>query len=263
MHTSWVRCHGCNKVFSPRGHTQHVSKTHRASCRTNGQSARRRAAPRSPVLTTAPSSSGYFPTPPNLSEERGVSENLAPHPEHGTTSPTHNTDGGEFFTPLLYSSIHTQITDDHGIVDDNDDLADQLDADVLEVLARDSNLSPSIHPDLDPSDRALSLAPPPCGSVTVNAETSRSTRTDVIVDHFPFGNPGAPVPGMQRSSSVYEATRESLGDSQWAPFRSQCDWEFARWAKMRGPTSTAVTELLAIPEVCTYWLSQIALLTRL
>ncbi|KAI9455716.1 hypothetical protein BJY52DRAFT_1204941 [Lactarius psammicola] len=30
------------------------------------------------------------------------------------------------------------------------------------------------------------------------------------------------------------------------PTWSQCDWEFARWAKNRGPTSTAVGELLAI-----------------
>ncbi|KAH8983326.1 hypothetical protein EDB86DRAFT_2811652 [Lactarius hatsudake] len=32
----------------------------------------------------------------------------------------------------------------------------------------------------------------------------------------------------------------------WSPFRSQRDWDFARWAKKRGPTSTLVTELLAI-----------------
>ena len=142
-------------------------------------------------------------------------------------------------------------------------MADQLDADVLEVLVQDVNFSPTIHPELDPSDQALSLAPPPCGGVTVNAETSHSATSNVIVDYFPFGHPGAPVPGMQRGFSVYETARESLGDSLWAPFRSQCDWEFARWAKMRGPTSTAVTELLAIPEVRTRWLLQVAPLTRL
>ncbi|KAH8976939.1 hypothetical protein EDB86DRAFT_3068209 [Lactarius hatsudake] len=32
----------------------------------------------------------------------------------------------------------------------------------------------------------------------------------------------------------------------WSPFRSQCNWDFARWTKKRGPTSTSVTELLAI-----------------
>src|SRR6266702_2616706 len=71
----------------------------------------------------------------------------------------------------------------------------------------------------------------------------------LVIDQFPHGCPGAPVPGMNQGSSTYEATRNTLGDSVWAPFRSQCDWEVAHWAKMRGPSSSAVTELLAIPEV--------------
>ncbi|KAF8263176.1 hypothetical protein EI94DRAFT_1878699 [Lactarius quietus] len=54
---------------------------------------------------------------------------------------------------------------------------------------------------------------------------------------------------MPCGSSLYEATHNNLGNSLWAPFWSQCDWEFAHWAKMCGPTSTAVTELLAMPEV--------------
>ncbi|KAH9169515.1 hypothetical protein EDB89DRAFT_2115055 [Lactarius sanguifluus] len=37
--------------------------------------------------------------------------------------------------------------------------------------------------------------------------------------------------------------------SIWAPFHSQCDWEIALWAKTCGPTSSALTELLRIPEV--------------
>ena len=85
---------------------------------------------------------------------------------------------------------------------------------MLEVLVRDSNFSSSIHPELDPSEQALSLAPPSHGSVTVNTETSCSSGSDVIIEYFPFGNPGAPVPGMQRSPFIYEATHESLRDSQ-------------------------------------------------
>jgi hypothetical protein len=41
-------------------------------------------------------------------------------------------------------------------------------------------------------------------------------------------------------------------DSPWAPFDSELDWKVARWVKMRGQTSTAVTELLAIPGVRLY-----------
>ncbi|KAJ7312316.1 hypothetical protein DFH08DRAFT_717847 [Mycena albidolilacea] len=38
-------------------------------------------------------------------------------------------------------------------------------------------------------------------------------------------------------------------DNPWAPFTSQVDWEVAKWAKLRGSTSTAVTDLLAIDGV--------------
>lgn len=39
------------------------------------------------------------------------------------------------------------------------------------------------------------------------------------------------------------------GSNPYAPFHSRIDWEIARWAKMRGPTSTAFSELLSIDGV--------------
>ena len=33
---------------------------------------------------------------------------------------------------------------------------------------------------------------------------------------------------------------------EWAPFSTRMDWEVARWAKLRGPSSTALSELLGI-----------------
>ncbi|KAI9430032.1 hypothetical protein H4582DRAFT_2114015 [Lactarius indigo] len=62
-------------------------------------------------------------------------------------------------------------------------------------------------------------------------------------------NAGAPVPGVHQGLSPYQISQEVLGTSIWAPFRSQCNWEIAHWAKMRGPTSSAMASLLAIPQV--------------
>ncbi|KAN0141046.1 hypothetical protein V8E53_000802 [Lactarius tabidus] len=163
MPTSWVRCLGCEKVFTPSGHTRHVRWTHHASCRTNGQSAHPQMASRSLVQMPTPSDAHSI-----ISEDRNLNQSSALLPEHEATSPSYDRD---------------------------------------------------------------------------------AAGSNAIIDLFPFGQPGEPVPGMQQSSTLYEATRDSLGDFVWAPFRSQCDWEFARWAKMRGPTSTAVTELLAIPGI--------------
>jgi hypothetical protein len=73
--------------------------------------------------------------------------------------------------------------------------------------------------------------------------------SDLEVVHFLHGSAGAPVPGAHQGQSLYDASQEALGSSPWAPFRSQCDWEIAHWAKMCGPTSSALTDFLAIPEV--------------
>ena len=70
----------------------------------------------------------------------------------------------------------------------------------------------------------------------------------VEVEEFPFGRPGAPIPGRAQDPSEYESQAASVG-SVWAPFRSQLEWDVARWAKLRGGSSTAVSELLAIPGV--------------
>ncbi|KAJ3501738.1 hypothetical protein NMY22_g18820 [Coprinellus aureogranulatus] len=48
-----------------------------------------------------------------------------------------------------------------------------------------------------------------------------------------------------------EAYADAVGDGSniWAPFASKVDWEVAKWAKLRGPGSTALSELLAIEGV--------------
>jgi hypothetical protein len=35
----------------------------------------------------------------------------------------------------------------------------------------------------------------------------------------------------------------------YSPFSSQTDWELAKWAKLRGPGSTAFTELMGVTNV--------------
>ena len=71
----------------------------------------------------------------------------------------------------------------------------------------------------------------------------------VIRDHFP-GAAGAPIPGIPQGLSIYKLHQTTHSDSDWAPFQSWHDWEVARWAKSSGVTSTAVSKLLAILEVC-------------
>jgi hypothetical protein len=65
-------------------------------------------------------------------------------------------------------------------------------------------------------------------------------------------NAGAPLPNQTKTS--YETYHHALANSNavpnvWAPFTSKIDWEIAKWAKLRGPGSTALSELLRIEGV--------------
>jgi hypothetical protein len=75
----------------------------------------------------------------------------------------------------------------------------------------------------------------------------------------PFGGKaGAPLPRMEVPAyTKYKNTLAEVDNNPWAPFKSQIDWQIARWAKVRGSTSTAFSDLLAINGVIlpTFWVA--------
>ena len=149
----------------------------------------------------------------------------------------------------------TQAADSAHNANDSD-AASATDTDLLEFLANSISTNTkqghpveaqsAAPPPIDPLPPALA---PPAHPPQPNAD-SLETLAPLAIDPFPHGNPGAPIPAVHQGSSRYQRSQEAFGASVWAPFTSQCDWEMARWAKMRGPTSSAVEDLLAIPEVC-------------
>ena len=73
-------------------------------------------------------------------------------------------------------------------------------------------------------------------------------RAKTYIDRFPGEFAGAPTSKTPERTAYDEV--ESEKDNKYFPFQSRMDWEIAHWAKMRGPTSTALTELLQIEKVC-------------
>ena len=219
MSATQIRCQGCNRNFTTRGLSQHMSKTQDSRCRA--------------VYATSqlPSVSTY-----------------APH----TVSPT-----DPIPAPSASGADVPCDEDDTLVANDGAfspvapvDQADVTDTDTFEALTHGDY--PSM---VTPPDRAT--VDDPTGAleqeyIQIDAEDSDS-ESMVVIDKFPFGSPGAPIPGVAQGSSAYQSHLATVPDSVWAPFRSQCDWEVACWAKMRGPTSSAVTELLAIPAVRAYY----------
>ncbi|THU96676.1 hypothetical protein K435DRAFT_663997 [Dendrothele bispora CBS 962.96] len=73
-----------------------------------------------------------------------------------------------------------------------------------------------------------------------------------FIENYPDPRAGAPLPSQTSFTSDHQRYEEGIGRKTniWAPFQSEIDWKIAKWAKMRGPSSTSFTELLAIDGVC-------------
>ncbi|KAI0685846.1 hypothetical protein BC835DRAFT_1454729 [Cytidiella melzeri] len=78
-------------------------------------------------------------------------------------------------------------------------------------------------------------------------EAKRQLLRTLHVVQYP-GGAGKPIGTLKTCNNVY-ATQVPTTQNIYAPFSSRINWEIARWAKLRGPGSTALTELLRIPEV--------------
>ncbi|THU80172.1 hypothetical protein K435DRAFT_823723 [Dendrothele bispora CBS 962.96] len=72
-----------------------------------------------------------------------------------------------------------------------------------------------------------------------------------FVKNYPDPRAGAPLPSQTTYVDGNSRYTQDIGQkgNVWAPFQSEIDWKVAKWAKLRGPSSTAVTELLSIDGV--------------
>jgi len=130
------------------------------------------------------------------------------------------------------------------------DSIDITDADLFEELSRGNGPSTATTLNQPALDDTSEVPEDLIEGISQIEGQNSETALTVMIDHFPSGNPGMPIPGLPQGPSAYESYQATASDSVWAPFQSEIDWKFAHWAKMCGPTSSAVAELLAIPEVC-------------
>ena len=268
MNTAKATCPACKKVFTPHGLSQHIAKIHDSRCRR-------------PVVAASPPQS-FLQSSLNVQASSTLTANsaLSEHPNLSFRSEYPSGHDGTFSDspdfpllddgklPLPRSKPYTKpttgmIVDDASNSADNrandqvtadgddaPDTADTTDADVFEIITqtRFPDLDP-ITPDPGEFPSAELDSPPEDPPSNPLGSGSFDARPQVVVEPFPHGSPGARIDGMQ-SSSIYESTLGSLGGSVWAPFQSECDWRFAHWAKKHGPSSSALADLLKIPNVC-------------
>ena len=250
MATTRFRCQGCNRIFTHDGLSQHLTKTQHPMCRAA-----------SAVLQT-PTILQPFPNvgPPPASDTNPASQDTSPVSGVQQLSgeiASADEDEGKVFQCHAEFSTNVYVSDDimngheDGIDGDPDaDDANTLDADAFEILTGSVTASTAAIPDeVPPIEPAEPTRPLPDPLIQVE-EANSEPIAELSITRFTYGSPGAPIPGPVQGSAMYVSNQAAPSSLDWAPFSSELDWEIARWAKIRGPTSSALTELLAIPGVC-------------
>ena len=151
------------------------------------------------------------------------------------------------------------------MVDDDED-DDEMDKEVgIDVLEPDSparspspSLSPHRTPSPAPGPRPEPMDEDPCPTPPLEPEgvlprsQERLCDTPAHVRHFGgrAGEPTLQPDTLLQGYKEYASKLSSSANNPYAPFHTCLDWEVAQWGKLRGPSSTSLTELLQIEGVC-------------
>jgi len=109
---------------------------------------------------------------------------------------------------------------------------------------------------VDAEELGADNSPLPNHTEQAEVEGSQGPGLQVEIEKF-GGKAGQPIRVGWPAATDGHQTQPSDNPSSpnpYAPFHSQIDWEVAKWGKLRGPTSTAFTELLEIPNVSSWLL---------
>lgn len=255
MNAAQIRCPGCDRSFNPRGLAHHISKSRDSRCHAfNTVSQTQSISVSIPQTAFSPALASIHSSP--LLGDDGP--DLEAQPDAGKFAATCVAARHEIFRRTLES--HRYLADDDipgsdGNTDESQDPTDVVDADVYEELVLSMDPFPTVIHDRAILDGLPDVPQGPEEPANQTEAGDLETTSMVIVDQFPLSSAGAPIPGMARGSSAQESHQDMHAASVWAPFNSQRDWLFAYWAKVHGPTSSAVTRLLEIPEVCVSYLN--------
>ncbi|KAF8056055.1 hypothetical protein FPV67DRAFT_1566591 [Lyophyllum atratum] len=135
--------------------------------------------------------------------------------------------------------------EDENEEEDEEDLLDAGDAEQeggLEPLREPSPIPPF------PTDELQDDTQQPALRLRGGAEEGLQKKPFIV--EFPRSTAGAIYSQSGRTvNEQYTRDIGSAAENPFAPFLSQLEWEVAQWAKLRGPSSTAFTELMEIDGV--------------
>jgi len=137
--------------------------------------------------------------------------------------------------------------------DESDEELDILDAETyIEVDRPGANTTGPPTAPTTPAEPSNGTEEQPTGANRLRGGVDEPLRADPFVERFPksYGAAGKTYgKGKTGHTSYGQALPSKSPTNPYAPFASKIDWEIAKWAKLRGPGSTAFTELMQIENV--------------
>ena len=109
--------------------------------------------------------------------------------------------------------------------------ADAMDADIFEALTQGTIHSAVTIPDQSAGDGTTGVSEDPTmqsigQTIPVDVPDAETSPT-VVIDPFPLGSAGAPIPGVPQGPPAYASDQATTVESAWAPFNLECNWKFA------------------------------------
>lgn len=232
-----IQCGGCRRLFTAHSHTLHLSQTQNPRCR---------------ALFAA--MDGYLP-----GADESDSDSDTEGGGHGGADSGDDRDlPTQIFEGDMFGQEYTDA-DFPGLWSDTEEAADgrlgESDSEADDELEEEAGWEPpAAHGTGTPPHQLRVEDMEEYGRLLTPQErqnAEHNLRAQHFVDHFPSARAGEVVHNwVQAGYGEYSEELQTEDDNPYYPFSSKRDWEVAKWAKLRGPSSTAMTELLGIEGVC-------------
>ncbi|KAI1786027.1 hypothetical protein LXA43DRAFT_1065395 [Ganoderma leucocontextum] len=245
------QCSGCRKVFSQSGLEKHLSQTRQTSCLEFRNL-------RNVALLLAQQPRAPTPdTPGNvLNMEVDDPDSLPPFLADVDMDEAPVQFEGDFFGDYPDDFFDDADEQEPPVSSDDSDSTSDKDEEAVDAPSWEPPPRETPPSSTDPVATAGVPAGPPLPSAQQRAIVEESTRRKTFIVPYPRASAGAPIPDAAPVSAAHTLYRNALNHdgnpteaNVYYPFASRLDWEVARWAKLRGPGSTAFDELLDIEEV--------------
>ncbi|THU77631.1 hypothetical protein K435DRAFT_877593 [Dendrothele bispora CBS 962.96] len=250
------RCGGCNRQFSGGGFLQHLRKTTNLACKSYGSRIYSNSAMTTDALATMLSDSSNTqnsfgaPQVAELMAVDSVGDLFRDYDELEENVDVITRDATSFSEKDVCQWSDSDSNDDGD--EDEAGAAAECEYDWEPEILQSSEVSESRSPSPDLEGIPIDLYRP---IVLPPSKPPPPSLPDCLRKPFikPYSDPhaGAPLSTQTTILDGNDVYTEKIGHKGniWAPFQSEIDWKVTKWAKLRGASSTAVTELLSIDGV--------------